>query len=234
MSSRASRISTIAMSTAALLILGGTVLSRGCDGGVQPDYRTKSGPFDAGDVEGRLVLSTAAEARMSSWVRPEPDGCDDPVRGPVAAVWLEGPTSGAAPKRDATLTVGDCGIEPPVAIAMADSTLSVRTPSRDHRIQARLEGVRMFDAAQGGSAEIQLSSPGIWQVRCASGHPGEEAWVIAIPNAYGELVGADGGFTMAAVPVGSWTLASWHPVLGTRKTAIDVSAKAVTNVEVRY
>jgi hypothetical protein len=110
----------------------------------------------------------------------------------------------------------------------------VWTPSADHRIQAWLDGVRMFDAAQGGSAAIQLVSPGIWQVRCASGHPGEEAWVVAIPNAYGELVDAEGKFAISHIPVGQWTLATWHPLLGTRKTRIDVAAKAVTRVDVLY
>lgn len=234
MSSQASRIATVVLTSASVLVLAVTAFSRGCGQGVQSEYRTHRAPFASGGVEGRIVLSTSGQARLASWVRPEPDGCDEPS-APIAAVaWIEGPMSGAVPKPDAHVKVGDCGIEPGVSVAMADSMLSVSTPSADHRIQAWLDGVRMYDAAQGGSAAIQLVSPGIWQVRCAAGHPGEEAWVVAIPNAYGEIAAADGRFTITRIPVGQWTLATWHPLLGTRKTAIDVSAKAVTRVDVSY
>lgn len=234
MSSQASRIATIVLSTSAVLVLGVTAFSRGCGRGVQSEYRTHRAPFESGSVEGQLVLSTSGQARLASWVRPEPDGCDEPAAAPSAVAWIEGPMSGAVPKPDVRLKVGDCGFEPPVAVAMADSMLTVSTPSAEHRIQAWLDGVRMYDAAQGGSAAIQLVSPGIWRVRCAAGHPGEEAWVVAIPNAYGELIGADGRFEIARIPVGRWMLATWHPLLGTRKTEVDVSAKAVTRVEVPY
>jgi hypothetical protein len=233
-SSQASRIATVVLSSAAVLVLAAAALSRGCGRGVQSDYQTHRAPFVSGGVEGQIVVSTAGQARLASWVRPEPDGCDGPGTALAAVAWIEGPKSGAAPKPDARLKVGDCGIEPAVAVAMADSMLSVSTPSADHRIQAWLDGVRMFDAAQGGSAAIQLVSPGIWQVRCAAGHPGEEAWVVAIPNAYGELVDGEGRFAISRIPVGRWTLATWHPLLGTRKTQIDVTAKAVTRVDVLY
>ena len=80
------------MSTAAVLVLVGAVASRGCGGGDGPpsSYRTQGAPFAAGNVEGVLVFSTAAQERIASFVRAEPDGCDVPVEPPVPVVWIDG------------------------------------------------------------------------------------------------------------------------------------------------
>ena len=224
------------MSIAAALVLGAVVVSRGCGGiGIPPGYRTQGAPFASGSVEGVLVFSTAAQARVAAYVRPEPDGCDEHVRPPVSVVWIDGPTAGAAPSSSgAGIRLGECGFEPSVAIAMKDTALSVRAPSADHRLQAWLDGVRMFDATQGGSTEMQLGSPGVWQIRCASGHPGEEAWVIVTANPYGVPTTDDGHFEIRSVPEGSWTIFAWHPVLGTRKTSVDVAAKTATRLELEF
>lgn len=223
------------MSAAAALVLGGVVVTRDCGGGLPSSYRTQGAPFASGSVEGVLVLSTAAQTRVASSVRVEPDGCDEPTAAPVSVVWIDGPTAGAAPRDSGNgIRLGDCGFEPAVAIAMKDTAISVRAPSGDHRLQAWLEGVRMYDATQSGSAEIQVSAAGVWQIRCASGHAGEEAWVIVTANPYGVAATADGRFEIRSVPEGSWTLFAWHPVLGTRKTSIDVAAKAATRLELEF
>lgn len=226
------------MSVAAALVLGVVVVSRGCGGagaGMPSAYRTQGAPFASGSVEGVLVFSTSAQARIAAVVRTEPDGCDDAVPSPASVVWIDGPTEGAAPKAAGSgLRLGPCGFEPPVAVAMKDTALSVRAASRDHRLQAWLDGVRMFDATQGGSAEIQLGTSGVWQIRCASGHPGEEAWVIVSANPYSVPTSPDGRFELRSVPEGSWTLLAWHPVLGTRKTSVEVAAKEATRLELEF
>lgn len=223
------------MSTAAVLVLVGVIASRGCGGDAPEGYRTQGAPFASGNVEGVLVFSTAAQGRIASFVRTEPDGCDVPMEPPVSVVWIEGPTEGAAPpSRSPSIRLGECGFEPAVAVAMKDTTLSVRAPSADHRLQAWLDGVRMFDATQGGSAEIQVSAPGVWQIRCASGHPGEEAWVIVTSNPYSVPATADGRFALRSVPAGSWSLFAWHPVLGTRTTSVEVANKATARLELEF
>lgn len=232
----ASRIATIVMSAAAIGVLAVALSAKWSRGPRSvPDYRTEGAPFASGIVEGVLVFSTAAQARVASTVIAEPDGCDVPAPAIPAVVWIDGPVSGAAPaRRGAQIELGGCGFEPVVGVAMADTRLRVRTDSRDHRIQAWLDGVRVFDATEGGTAEVRLVSPGIWRVRCAAGHPGEEAWVVATRTPYAKVVEPGRGFSIEAVPEGRWTLVAWHPAVGMKHVDAEVFAKKTTRAEIDF
>jgi hypothetical protein len=46
-------------------------------------------------------------------------------------------------------------------------------------------------------------------------HAYMESWGLAVDNPYYALSGADGGFSIADIPPGDYTLAAWHPGVGT-------------------
>lgn len=50
-------------------------------------------------------------------------------------------------------------------------------------------------------------------------------WMFVARNPYYAIVSADGTFQIGDVPPGAYTLAAWHPVLGTQKRKITVPAK---------
>jgi hypothetical protein len=45
-------------------------------------------------------------------------------------------------------------------------------------------------------------------------HAYMESWGLAVDNPYYMLTGADGGFSLADVPPGDYTLTAWHPGVG--------------------
>lgn len=229
-----SRFATIALSVGALVLLVAAfmrVRSERAGTTARPEraaYRTLTRPFDAGSIEGRiLVLSTGGQQATAR--------CDDAGGGTRAVAWVEGPTEGATPSGGArVLSLDDeCGFDPAVSFAMNDDSLRIRA-SAEHRVQAWLGGVRVFDAAEPGNATITPSTPGPWQIRCASGHAGEEAWVVVVRNPYADVVDRDGAFRIAGIPAGRWTLATWHPAFGKRRTEVEIRAKEATPVELRY
>ena len=229
----ASRVLTIVFSAGAVVVLLVAIFARGCGGdggevGNPTGYRVMTAPFPAGTVSGVLVISSGSAARLVPAATAS--GCE--ARATPAVVWIEGPRAGGAPRENgATLRLGTCGFDERAAVAMAGDPVDVRAGSRDHRFQAWMDRVRVFDAAQPGDATISLVAAGRWQVRCAAGHPGEEAWVVATRNPYARVIEPDGSFSLASVPAGTWTIVGWHPAIGETRSKITVTPEATTRVE---
>lgn len=196
-------------------------------------YRVLPAPFPAGTITGTLVAGTAANASSTAGREGEgfPEGCPKPEGPGEGAVWIEAITAGAAAKvQTARLSIGTCGFEPAVAIGLAGSTARVEADGQ-HRVQASVDGVRIFDAANSGDAAVTLVDPGLWSVRCASGHPWERGWVAVAAHPYQVLTDAEGRFELRHVPEGTWTLRAWHPRLGAARRTVDVKSRETTAVE---
>jgi len=57
-------------------------------------------------------------------------------------------------------------------------------------------------------------------------HPEMEAFVVAVPTPYFATTKADGSYTIAGVPDGSYTLKVWHPKLKGAEKSVTVPAGA--------
>lgn len=203
-------------------------------------YRTLPAPFPAGTITGRLVVGSAAMAAAATTGAAAPEGCagagqvegreGDGLAGGV--VVIEGITAGVAARVEtARLSIGKCGFAPYVAIGLAGSTARIEATS-EHRIQASVDGVRIFDAANGGNAALTLVDPGLWTVRCASGHPWEHGWISVASHPYQVLTDAEGRFELRHVPEGTWTLRAWHPRLGAARRTVDLKSRETAAVEI--
>jgi len=53
-------------------------------------------------------------------------------------------------------------------------------------------------------------------------HPWMAAWVAVLTHPHFAVTGADGAFTLAGLPPGSYVLEAWHPVLGRRTAKVKV------------
>lgn len=196
-------------------------------------YRVLPAPFPAGTINGKLVAGTAAASSFAANRQGEgfPEGCRSGDAPGAGVVWIEAITAGAAAKvPPARLSIGTCGFEPDVAIGLAGSTARV-VAGDDHRLQASVDGVRIFDAANAGDAAITLVDPGLWSVRCASGHPWERGWVAVASHPYQVLTDADGNFALRHVPEGTWTLRAWHPRLGAARQTVELKSRETAAVE---
>lgn len=73
---------------------------------------------------------------------------------------------------------------------------------------------------QGDTREQTFPAPAVVVVRCEI-HPGMKAYILVRDNPCFAVPGPDGRFRLPQVPVGTWSLAAWHPTQGeTRRTVV--------------
>jgi plastocyanin len=63
-------------------------------------------------------------------------------------------------------------------------------------------------------------------------HPEMEAFVVAVPTPYYAVTKADGSYTIANVPDGSYTVKVWHPKLKATQKSVNVAGATSTDFEI--
>jgi plastocyanin len=63
-------------------------------------------------------------------------------------------------------------------------------------------------------------------------HPEMEAFVIAVPTPFFAVTKADGSYTIADVPDGSYTVKVWHPKLKATQKAVTVAGATQADFEI--
>jgi plastocyanin len=154
------------------------------------------------EVSGRIVILEKGD-------KASPDLGD-------AVVYLEGPAAAApaATARPLTIDIAitDKTYAPHVLVVPAGS--SVRFPNHDpfnHNVFSLSEG-NSFDLGLYGRGEAKSQTflhPGLVRVYC-NVHPRMVAYVQVMANRYFAQPNADGSFTIADVPPGSYRLHAWH------------------------
>ena len=141
-----------------------------------------------------------------------------------AVVWVEGPTARARPA-GATVTMKSKAFEPRVTVVGVGS--SVEFPNQDsifHNVFS-VSGDNRFDLElykKPKSASKLFEHPGIVRIYCNI-HPQMSGFVLVRDNPYWARVAADGGFTIANVPAGSWVLKAWHERAGEASQTVQVT-----------
>ena len=73
---------------------------------------------------------------------------------------------------------------------------------------------------------VVFQKPGIVFVNCHL-HPNMSAAIVISPNRFGAKADADGKFTIAAVPAGSYSIVAWHKSAGMFRQRVTVADKPV-------
>jgi hypothetical protein len=94
----------------------------------------------------------------------------------------------------------------------------------------------LFNVAMVASRKVgfqQLGNPGIVKVVCDAGHYWMTAYLVVMWHPYYAKVGSDGSYRIEDVPIGNYTLVSWHEYFGTHEQKIQVRANqpAIANFE---
>lgn len=71
------------------------------------------------------------------------------------------------------------------------------------------------------------------RVRCDV-HSWMVSWIAVMENPFFATTARDGTFTIAKLPPGEYTVATWHPILGEREQAITVSESGTTPLMIDY
>jgi len=136
-----------------------------------------------------------------------------------ALVWVDGITAGKAlPQvRRSTVTLEKCAFDPRVTAVVAGSTINVFSRDRaSHNLRFYREGagtpvanILTVDAGQVVPSEQIAEKAGIVEARCEA-HPWVRAYVAVFDHPYFAVTDAQGAFSIADLPAGTYTLKVWH------------------------
>jgi hypothetical protein len=142
----------------------------------------------------------------------------------------------AAPRAPIVIEQVGCSYRPRVAGAMAGQGVVVKNGDPlMHNVHAFAGDASAWNRGQPkGSppiARAEVGPPGqVLTLKCDV-HPWMRAYVPVTDHPYFAVTGDDGGFVLAGVPPGTYTLEAYHPTLGTRRKAVTVAAGATATVD---
>ena len=140
-----------------------------------------------------------------------------------AVVWVEGPKSRVRAS-SAIVNMKSKAFVPRVAVVAVGG--SVEFPNLDsifHNVFS-VSGENRFDLQlykKPKSASKLFEHPGIVRIYCNI-HPQMSGFVVVRDNPFWARVGADGGFSIAEVPAGTWVLKAWHERAGESAQTVQI------------
>jgi hypothetical protein len=138
-----------------------------------------------------------------------------------------------APAREVTVLNERCTFVPRVQVVASSGT--VKTSSKDPVLHTtvvqQMDGRQIFNVALPmPGIEIRKSLPGagIMRVGCST-HQWMRGWIIATDD-HSAVTAADGTFTLADVPPGTYQLRLWHEALEATTQTVTVTAGKTVQV----
>lgn len=156
------------------------------------------------------ALSVRAAGPQGTELRGTARAGDRPV--PNVVVWLEAPGAPATTAPRVVLDQRNLTFSPHVLAVRVGTTVDF--PNNDrvfHNVFSFRDGKR-FDLGMypvGALKRITFDQPGLSRLFCNI-HPNMAAYIMAVDSPYFAVSGADGAFTMAPVPPGSYTYRAWR------------------------
>ncbi len=147
-----------------------------------------------------------------------------------------------APKDPVVIDQRGCAYVPKVVGLVAGQKLVVRNgDSTFHNVWGTLAGKDLLNKAQApGAPEVQVdpskANPGdVIELKCGV-HPWMHAYAVVQDHPYFAVTDDKGAFKIEGLEQGTYTLESWHPVLGTKtmKVVIGKGARGKVTARLSY
>jgi plastocyanin len=207
---------------------------------------------DAGTISGNIDFSGTAPANAPIDMSEEPTCAEKhatpPTQETVMAsggklanvfVYLKEGVSGSAPAPAAAAEVDQngCVYRPHVLGLQVGQTLTIRNSDGIlHNIKAAPSANRPFNISQprNMTSDRSFNSPEIMiPVQCDV-HGWMSMYIGVVAHPYFAVSGADGSFTIANVPPGTYTVEAWHEKYGTQTQQVTVPANGTATVTFQY
>ena len=190
-----------------------------------------------GRIEGQVRLLLPPASAVPSGVypsrrvsRPQPKASEI---ANVVVFLKDAPRRGDPPPTQATVLQKDEAFVPRVLAISRGST--VHFPNSDpffHNVFSLSRGAN-FDLGRyprGESRSRRFTNAGLVKVYCHI-HSHMTASIMVFDHSYFEIPAADGTFTLADVPAGTWQISAWHERIGESTNSIRVESGRAARVE---
>ncbi len=196
---------------------------------------------DGGSISGTITFAGAVPPARTVTVTDDVESCGsfvevqeievDPEGGLAnVVVSLTDITSGAAlgtSPSPPTLDQTGCRFLPRVVLVGVGGVLEILNSDRvSHNVHTMAFDNRSFNRTQPPSVEkleVTFDVAEKVPVKCDI-HGWMNGWIVVVGHPYHAVTGAAGGFVIANVPPGSYTLEVWHEALGATTQAVTVVA----------
>ena len=142
------------------------------------------------------------------------------------------------PATPAVIDQRGCLYHPRVLGLVAGQRLEIRnSDSLLHNIKAvpaRNRGFNVSQPASGMTTERSFSQPEVMIPLECNVHGWMQARVGVLPHPFFAVTGADGGFRIAHLPPGTYTIEAWHETLGTRTATVTVADTAAALLDFTF
>ena len=193
----------------------------------------------------RGTVTTRAKAARPIRVTFDQKVCGNEVPDPSVAVNAAGGLANAvvtlagvkakALSREVSVVNDKCAFVPRVQVVAPKGL--VKTSSRDPVLHTtvvqQMDGRQLFNVAlpmPGIEINKPLSGSGIMRVGCST-HQWMRGWIVATDE-QSAITAADGSFTLADVPAGTYQLRVWHEALKAATQTVTVTAGRTVQVTV--
>jgi plastocyanin len=226
------------------LLVGWIVLPR------KPETRAVGDAAGTGSLAGAVMFTggppemrVPEERRRAEFCRDKAIANDDIVapHGKLSGVLVRlapGEVRGIFPPPEEPVVVEqkDCMYLPKVQGARVGQALAIRNGDGTlHNVHAFREGETWFNQAQPRGAEDVRKELPEGNVRLACDvHPWMRAYIVVSEHPFFASTDEAGGFVIAHVPAGRYAVEAWHPVLGTKRTHVEVRAGGRTSLHFTF
>jgi hypothetical protein len=144
-----------------------------------------------------------------------------------------------APKEPVVLDQHGCSYVPHVVGLVAGQKLVVKNSDNTfHNVWGTLAGKELLNKPQGpGAADVQIDpstakAGDVIELKCGV-HPWMHAYAVVQDHPYFVVTGENGAFEIKGLEQGTYTLESWHPVLGSKSMKVVIGKGARGKVTAR-
>ena len=204
---------------------------------------------DGGKVAGKVTLTGAAPAAEEIEVTKDNATCGakkmlEPIKAGAdgalsnVVVWIDGITSGKDwASKDGSIDQKGCEYTPHIQGVPQGGEFTVKNSDPVlHNIHAYTGEETLFNIAQpmqNQESKKKLSKAGPVEFKCDV-HSWMHAWVFVASSPYFAVTGADGTFSIADVPPGTYKAKAWQEKLGLQEMEVKVDAKGEAKADFAF
>ena len=128
------------------------------------------------------------------------------------------------------------GFDPYVIAIPTGTTVEFENRDRVYHNAFSVAKAKRFDTglyAPRQKRPVLFTSPGVVNVYCEL-HPLSAGYVVVLPNRFYARPNSRGGFRLAPLAEGTYTVKAWHPVYGETSTRVKVPNKGSATVSLAF